>query len=602
MDTNIHTPKFLFQRDVRYIIPPFQRPYVWSQEGQWEPLWEDVRNVAENYLEELEHSDRVEFDAAQKTRRHFLGAVVLRQVLTAPKDIEKREVIDGQQRITTLQLLLDAIQQIFEELEPHPKMAAKRLAKLTINDRDLIEDDKRHHIFKLWPTRSDREAFMHAMDNGLAANDFKESLIVQAHEFFQLQVREWINNSTEPIKRSIDALEAAATSMLQMAVIDLSTEDDSNLIFETLNARGTPLEQSDLIKNFVLSQQRDPREDLWGSLDNEWWRESVRQGRLFRPRLDMLLNYWLAMRTGLEISPSKVFEAFQSYVGTREIHEVMSMVKHDLMKYRDFEITQGRSPEEKSFYYHINVMQAGVITPILLLLLSDEVGTGIRMRALDALESFLVRRMICRQTAKDYNRLVLELASRLRGNGLDKADAVTIEFLKEQTAPVREWPTNEAVARALESSPLYRLLTRGRLRLVLEGVERRLRSSGKSEQPNVPTDLTIEHLLPIGWRKEEWPLPEDIDEDTATSKRNELIHSIGNLTLVTQRLNSSMSNDPWAYKLDELRGHSVLLLNNELLPQPSWNEETIRSRSRRMADRVSERWPGPSSEEWNEVG
>ena len=103
--------------------------------------------------------------------------------------------------------------------------------------------------------------------------------------------------------------------------------------------------------------------------------------------------------------------------------------------------------------------------------------------------------------------LVLELASRLRGSGLDKADAVTVGFLKEQTAYAREWPSDEAVADALESSPLYRLLTRGRLRLVLEGVERRLRSSGKSEQTNVPPNLTIEHLMPVGWGKMEWPLP-----------------------------------------------------------------------------------------------
>ena len=87
------------------------------------------------------------------------------------------------------------------------------------------------------------------------------------------------------------------------------------------------------------------------------------------------------------------------------------------------------------------------------------------------------------------------MASRLRESGLDKADAVTAGFLKEQTAYAREWPSDEAVADALGSSPLYRLLTRGRLRLVLEGVERRLRLSGKTEQPAVPKNLTIEHLM-----------------------------------------------------------------------------------------------------------
>ena len=599
MHTDILTPKDLFQKEVRYTIPPFQRPYVWSQDDQWEPLWEDVRNVAENYLEELERSGNNGVEAEQNTSPHFLGAVVLKQVPTAAKDIDQREVIDGQQRVTTLQLLLDAIQQICEESDqPYLKRVARRLAKLVTNDEELIGDD-RLHIFKLWPTRGDREAFRHAMDNGLAVNDFAESLIVQAHEFFQLQVRKWLDDTAGPIEPKIDALEAAATSMLQMVVIDLSPKDDPNLIFETLNARGTPLEQSDLIKNFVLSRERDRQGDIWGNLDDGWWRMEVRQGRLFRPRLDMLLNYWLAMRTGSEVSPSRVFDVFRNYVDDQEVHAVMSGVKRDLVDYRDFESTRGRNPEEKSFYYHVDVMQARVITPVLLLLLSAEEGP--RIRAYSALESFLVRRMICRQTTKDYNRLVLELASRLRDSGLDKADAVTAGYLKEQTAYAREWPSDEAVADALGSSPLYRLLTRGRLRLILEGAERRLRSSGKSEQPAVPTNLTIEHLMPVGWRIAEWPLPEGIDTDAATYQRNTLIHSIGNLTLATQKLNSSMSNDAWASKRDELQGHSVLLLNNELLSQPSWSEETIRSRSRRMAKLVSERWPGPASEKWNQA-
>ena len=599
MHTDILTPKDLFQKNVRYTIPPFQRPYVWSQDDQWEPLWEDVRNVAENYLEALERSGNDAVEAEQQTSPHFLGAVVLKQVPVATKDIGQREVIDGQQRVTTLQLLLDAIQQICEESDqPYPNRAARRLAKLVANDKELIGDDELH-IFKLWPTRGDREAFRHAMDNGLAANDFAESLIVQAHEFFKLQVRKWLQDASGPMESRIDALEAAATSMLQMVVIDLDSQDDPNLIFETLNARGTPLEQSDLIKNFVLSRGRDRQGDIWGNLDDGWWRIEVRQGRLFRPRLDILLNYWLAMRTGSEVSPARVFDVFRNYVEDQDVHAVMSEVKQDLVNYRDFESTRGRSPDERSFYYHVDVMQARVITPVLLLLLSAEEGT--RIRAFTALESFLVRRMICRRTTKDYNRLILELANRLRESGLDRADAVTAGFLREQLADARVWPSDQDVAHAMDTSPLYRLLTRGRLRLVLEGAERRLRSSGKSEQTDVPRNLTIEHLMPTGWRKEEWPLPEGVDTDAATYERNTLIHSIGNLTLATQKLNSSMSNAPWKSKRDELQEHSVLLLNNELLTRPTWDEETIRSRSRRVAELVSARWPGPTSEEWSEI-
>ena len=577
MNTGILTPKELFQKQVCYIIPTFQRPYVWTHEDQWEPLWEDVRIVAENYLEELERSGN-SVKAEQDTKSHFLGAVVLQQVPTAARDIEQREVIDGQQRVTTLQLLLDAIQQICEE--KHFRPSATRLSKLVTNDEELIGEES-NHIFKMWPTRIDREAFRHAMDNGLAVNDFEDSRIVQAHDFFQQQVRKWLEDAAGSELQSIEALETAVTALLQMVVIDLDFDEDPNVIFETLNARGTPLEQSDLIKNFVLSQHPttgDGGGDLWEDLDNQWWRVEVRQGRLYRPRLDMLFNHWLAMRIGEEVSHSKVFNAFQSCSADKgkydgHVDRLMSEVKRDLNNYRRFDMGD-RSSEEDLFYYRMNVMQAGVITPVLLVLLSSDHES--RIRAFQALESFLVRRMICKKTTKDYNRLTLDLAVRLRENGTEKVNKVVANFLKEQEADSREWPKDAEVADELGASQLYRLLTRGRLRLVLEGIEGRLRST-KAEQPDVPKGLTIEHLMPVSWG-ENWPLPGDADSE-ASRNRNRIVNTIGNLTLVNQRLNSSLSNSAWATKREGLLAHSVLTLNNELRNESHWDEGAIRARS-----------------------
>ena len=386
LDTSILNPRSLFQHNIRYTIPPFQRHYVWNQDDQWEPLWDDVRNVAENFLVEFERYCGNSVKAAENTAPHFLGAVVLQQVSVPVNEIGRREVIDGQQRITTLQLLLDAIQLVCEELEIRP--AAVRLSKLVLNDRDLIGDDA-NHVFKLWPTRSDREAFRHAMHNGLAVNDFEKSLIVQAHEFFQQQVRHWLKNGAE--SSYVEALETAVTSLLNLVVIDLEQKDDPNVIFETLNARGTLLLQSDLIKNFILSKRRDDAKwrEVWNSLDDAWWLQEARQGRLLRPRIDMLLNYWLAMRTGEEISPTRVFSTFQSHAQNKQIDVLMRDVNRDMANYRRFE--EGHRTEYESlFYYRVNdVMQMRVITPVLLqLLLAEE---PVREKAFRALESFLVR-------------------------------------------------------------------------------------------------------------------------------------------------------------------------------------------------------------------
>ena len=386
-------------------------------------------------------------------------------------------------------------------------------------------------------------------------------------------------------------------------MIDLGPRDDPNVIFETLNARGTPLEQSDLIKNFVLSQRPgDARwQEVWNRLDDAWWLREVRQGRLLRPRIDMLLNYWLAMRTGKEISPTRVFSTFQSHAEDAEdedkqIDVLMRDVNRDMANYRRFE--EGHRTEYESlFYYRVSdVMQMRVITPVLLQLLLAEVP--VRERAFRALESFLVRRMICRMMTKDYNHLIRELTTKLRGSGVEQADRVVAGFLKEQDAYSREWPSDRTVAGSLGWSPLYRLLTRGRLRLVLEGIESVLRTQ-KAETRDVERNLTIEHLMPVSWSEGSWPLPNCEDnKEEAIEFRNARLHTIGNLTLVNQRLNSSLSNSPWQDKRAAIQAHSVLNLNGELVTKSAWDEDSIRARSQQMAQLIAKCWPGPDSNVW----
>lgn len=113
----------------------------------------------------------------------------------------------------------------------------------------------------------------------------------------------------------------------------------------------------------------------------------------------------------------------------------------------------------------------------------------------------------------------------------------------------------------------------------------------------VPKDLTMEHLMPQRWQGS-WSPPDAEDQEAAEYERGKLIHSIGNLTLTTHSLNSSMSNAPWEDKRSELQKHSILLLNSALTNRPCWNEDSIRARSRQMAEWLSEYWPGPDSPDW----
>ena len=588
MKTDVLQPRALFSKDVRYEIPQFQRPYVWEQESQWGPFWDDVRDTAEEYLENKQEAP------------HFMGAVVLQQRPTAAAEIETRIVVDGQQRLTTLQLLLDAVQEVFESREY--TLPARRMSRLVKNDEVYSGND--HNLeFKIWPTIFDRAAFQHAMQNELPNAEYQESLIVQAHDFFKDQVGLWLDDArSEAIAERVEALEQAVSQLLEIVVIDLELNDDPHIIFETLNARGTPLLQSDLVKNLILYRSdvgvgSDSEEAyrLWGFDRDDWWREDVTQGRLRRPRIDVLLNYWMVTRTRKDVTADNVFSEFRAHAedetNPKSIRELAEDIGAVAAIYRNLE--EMRYPEIATFLYRRQVMQVGVLTPVLLWLFSANAPRQQIIKALRALESYLVRRMICRITPKDYNRLFVGLLAALESRGAEHAGDATLEYLANQDAYVRQWPDDRMLEGEFLSAPLYRMLTRGRLRIVLEGIESELRTDW-AESQSVPRNLTIEHIMPQNWRRN-WPLPTDTqDAIRAESIRDRLVHSIGNLTLVNQRLNSGLSNAPWHEKQQTLSQFSTLYLNKDLMGSDApevWDESAIADRARRLCQAAIKVWP-----------
>ena len=240
---------------------------------------------------------------------HFLGAVVLQQTQNMTGQLEFRLVVDGQQRLTTLQLLVDAIQEVYQQQSL--QTAAERLADMVLNYERYGGGDP-DRAFKVWPTAADQEAFRHAMSNELPSDEFKDSNIVRAHEFFKTQIAHWLIRDPEERETRADALERTVNNLLELVVIDLEMGDDPHVIFETLNARGTPLLESDLIKNMVMHEavsagialDSEAGKNLW-RFDDGWWSQDVQQGRLVRPRIDVFLNYWLVMRSQDEVPPKR---------------------------------------------------------------------------------------------------------------------------------------------------------------------------------------------------------------------------------------------------------------------------------------------------------
>ena len=197
-------------------------------------------------------------------------------------------------------------------------------------------------------------------------------------------------------------------------------------------------------------------------------------------------------------------------------------------------------------------------------------------------------------TTKDYNRITLDLLGRLHAEGPARADETLVSHLRSQEAESRLWPDDRRLEDSFLRLPLYRMLTRARLRLVLEGVEEQLRT-GKAEELTPPRNLTIEHTLPQYWATH-WPLDMDAGDDgyaEAEAERAHTVQTIGNLTLATQPLNSSVRHGPWPVKRDALAEHSVLHLNKDLLAhaEDGWNEDAIEKRARRLAKAAAAVWP-----------
>ena len=583
MDVQILNLETLFTKNIRYDIPLFQRRYVWDQEEQWEPLWEDVRNTAESSIGDNGFR-----------QAHFLGAVVIQGQLQPVGRLDLRIVVDGQQRLTTMQLLLDAAQEVFEQRGYDD--LAEYFSEFVLNKRTFRggDDDK---AFKVWPTMGDQDAFRQTMHNHLPSDDYRESRIVRAHEFFKLQISQWLDELPDQTNARAEALERTLAHLLQMVVIDLAPDEEPHVIFETLNARGTPLLQSDLVKNLLLFEagQADSTDttQIWG-FDSEWWNEEVFQGRLLRPRVDAFLNFWLVMRKQEEIAHNDVFAVFRRYFaaeGKSAVHAVPADLHKAGKAYMALEKREV-SDEVKPFLYRIGVMRAGVLTPALMWLLSSEVPMKQITRSLQALESYLVRRMVCGMTTRGYGRLFIGMLSALEEAGPESSGEATVQYLKNQTAYATQWPDDQQLEDAFLQRPVYRLMTQGRTRIVLEGIEAGLRTNKAGDQ-SVPQELTIEHVMPRAWRRRSlWSLPADVeDEAKAGANRDRLIHTMGNLTLANGRLNTSLSNRPWEEKRAELHDHITLFLNKDLVKEQEWNEERIEARARQLAQVAIKVWP-----------
>ena len=606
----------VFANDHQSVIPLFQRPYVWDRDDNWEPLWKDVRKATE----ELEAEHGSDDAATSPPPTYFLGAVVVQQRRRPPKRLASSHIIDGQQRLTTLQVLIAAARTAAHELGA--ESVAGRFSSLLENRPETIHDEHPDDRYKVWPLPQDRDAFLWATrrPGDDAPSPEPEHRLSRARTWFEAEIREWAKTSAEPTQR-LDDLHFSLQDRMQLVEITLDLGDDPQVIFEALNHRGVRLAAADLVKNLLfqtVDRQGDGRraEDLltrsWLPLDSKHWRTEVTTGRIKRVLVDLLLTYWLTVQTEQDILVEHLFADFKRWLladdATMTAADVIEDIAHYAATYTALLELPDSDPSSR-LPDHMHATNTTTPWPVLLYLYAnDAVPSEQRDKAARAIESFLVRRGVCGLTTKDYNRLFVSVLASARTGSPELAGDRVVDALEGQTADSRKWPTDSDFIDALTSPDIYHRILRARLRALLVGIENGLRSDKPEPGPLLSSGdqrLNVEHLLPQTWTKN-WALEPDAGPDLL-SKRTEAVNRLGNLTLTTTKLNSALSNNPWDKKRPDIRRFSLMRLTtgSVLAPPPQlagrdetewssqWDEERIELRTLYLAGLALRTWPRP---------
>ena len=616
MDTLITTMNQAFPPVKQWVIPSYQRNYVWTENGQWAPLWEDLMALTER----VRKADPGDSDAEP----HFLGTIITKQNpgYKSRRFINYWWVVDGQQRLTTLQLLMAAARAVFiqHSLARHAAMLSGVLA----NAPDFVggPGDKykiRHKRSKTYKG-SDYAVFQTIIDASRSAPSSgvpSGSPLGDCYNYFRNRADAWLRSLGE--EESGDYATAFSKAVLQKLVvadIQLSQGQNSHAIFEALNARGKPLTEWEKTKNYILSLAVR-KDDPDGDLTYQKHLERYDADPYWRGRIDLFLLYfaWLEVprarqlvRGGEPYRPerprmSRLYREFR-YVGEHlyrhdrsELEAMLGRLRYYADIYRD--IDEGREATNGGFSgYALKVMERrhvlnlSSLVPVLMILI-DRFGRGAEFdRVLRIVDSYLMRRIALKGRYRDFDSVAFSLVQALRDAEVEDMASVVLSRL----LAIRGWnwwPRDDEVTRHFRNGDMYHRISSGRLKHLLAGIAEEMHNENKHTSDGSFTlgNVTIEHVAPQHW-KPHWARVFNFDgSDADASRIDGLVHRIGNLTVVSY--NSELSNSPWSKKKGLLK-KDHLELNRRLLEDrkgEGWNEAEIDRRSMQLADCVNRIWP-----------
>lgn len=599
----------LFDGKKRYLIPLYQRQYAWKISPQLELLWEDIERAV----------TRMTTDRASLSP-HFMGAMVISQIKTYGKQVQAYEIIDGQQRLTTFQLLLSALRDV---AAANQSKYAQELEKYLLNDG--VMENPLVERFKLWPSLTDRRSFASLIDPNMDLDEItlkpmdEDGIVrrsVAAHAYFRDRIEQHVLLDGEYDEDRFETLFEALKEGLAVVSIELEGGDDPQTIFETLNSRGVDLSAGDLMRNFIFQRakgmgQNDGSlivdalyEKHWLPLDRAFWGQVASRGRQSKQRLDWMLTDHLSMHLAGLVSVENLFDSYRRWILNERpfptvVEELESISTTALVERRLFE--QSKSDVIGLFGRFAEAFDVSTAMPLVVYLATAPEIRDQLPQALSILESYILRRDICGLTTKNYNRFFVGIIDRLRGAEGDKIQ-VLVEYLSTRQSDIDRWPTEKEWQQAWLGRDQYQGARQPRLRYIFEAIEQKKRST-LNEDIEIKSALTIEHIMPQKWQSN-WPVPGfdhvpadeiNVDQLQRNMQRQVVINKLGNLTLLTQALNTTVSNGPYSVKMPAVRSHSSLALNRELQAFDEWNEQTVAQRGAALFDVAKGIWRSPTA-------
>jgi uncharacterized protein with ParB-like and HNH nuclease domain len=547
MKANDTSIRIYLEGSKQFIVPLFQRTYSWRRENI-QRLWDDIEDTG----------------SSEPESTHFFGSFVTFPVPSPASGVSKYVIIDGQQRLVTTFVFLAAVRNKILEIMPDYDK------KDEINELYLINKYHPADKYKVVPTQADREIFFKTINECTFGID-GDHLILDSLNFFR--------DRLSPISDLDLLLNLKDTILQRFSVVDikLDNNDDPYLIFECLNATGTPLTQADLIRNYLFMRiDQDRQQDVY---DNAWL---PMQQRL-RDYLEDFVRHYLAIGGAIP-AYNRIYATFKHSTDlvAKSSEDVVNRIR-ELSKYSNYyhkflqpknEIHEGL----RKYLEKFNRIEVTTSYPLLLNLYDDydngRISDTQLRECLKTIETYIVRRGVCGIAAQALNRYFPTIYK-----SLDQANInASLKNMLRKAGGAQRMPTDEEFRQCLTERSLYGTRI---LKYVLEQIE-----NHENKEPVDFSRLQIEHIMPQKLN-DEW--------EVALGDNWEFIHqkyldNLGNLTLTGY--NPEYSNKSFKTKRDCENGftQSRLRLNSDLAKLNSWNEEEIKKRAERLAELALEIW------------